>query len=89
MEAYVQKNPAGEVKPPVTHVGVLGWLRSNLFNEHNNHLLFVGRRSPAGSLGIHRQPLDVKRGGMQAGRGCLLVGYIRQLEIYHFRILSV
>jgi general L-amino acid transport system permease protein len=41
MEAYVQKNPAGEVKPPVTHVGVLGWLRSNLFNGWFNSLLSI------------------------------------------------
>ncbi|MGD8519982.1 MAG: amino acid ABC transporter permease [Desulfobacterales bacterium] len=41
MEAYVQKRPAEEVKPPVTSVGVIGWVRSNLFNGWFNSLLTI------------------------------------------------
>ena len=29
------------LKPPVTEIGVLGWLRSNLFNNWYNSLLTV------------------------------------------------
>jgi general L-amino acid transport system permease protein len=41
MEAYVQKNPAKELKPPATSVGVLGWMRSNLFNGWFNSLITI------------------------------------------------
>jgi general L-amino acid transport system permease protein len=41
MEAYVQETPVEAVKPPVTSVGVLGWMRSNLFNGWFNSLLTI------------------------------------------------
>jgi general L-amino acid transport system permease protein len=41
MEAYVQKKPAEELKPPVTSVGVIGWVRSNLFKGWFNSLLTI------------------------------------------------
>ena len=39
MEAYVQEQPAEELKPPVTSVGVVGWARANLFDGWFNSLL--------------------------------------------------
>ena len=41
MEAYVQETPAEELKPPVASVGVIGWVRSNLFNGWFNSLLTI------------------------------------------------
>ena len=41
MDTYVQKTPAGALKPPVTSVGVIGWARSNLFNGWLNSLLTI------------------------------------------------
>ncbi len=39
MEAYVQEQPAEELKPPVTSVGVIGWVKAKLFNGWFNSLL--------------------------------------------------
>jgi len=41
MEAYVQEKPVDAVKPPVASVGVIGWVRSNLFNGWFNSLLTI------------------------------------------------
>ena len=41
MEAYVQEKPAEELKPPVTSVGIIGWVRSNLFKGWFNSLLTI------------------------------------------------
>lgn len=41
MEAYVQEALAEELKPPVTSVGVIGWVRANLFNGWFNSLLTI------------------------------------------------
>lgn len=41
MEAYVQQQSAKELKPPVTSVGVIGWVRANLFNGWFNSLLTI------------------------------------------------
>jgi len=41
MEAYVQEKPADKLKPPVTSVGVIGWVRSNLFKGWFNSLLTI------------------------------------------------
>ncbi len=41
MEAYVQEKPQKELKPPVTSVGVIGWVRSNLFKGWFNSLLTI------------------------------------------------
>ena len=41
MGAYVQDTPAEELKPPVTSVGVIGWIRANLFNGWFNSLLTI------------------------------------------------
>jgi general L-amino acid transport system permease protein len=41
VEAYVQEAPAEELKPPVTSVGVIGWVRANLFNGWFNSLLTI------------------------------------------------
>jgi general L-amino acid transport system permease protein len=41
MEAYVQEKPAEKLKPPVTSVGVIGWLRNNLFKGWFNSLLTI------------------------------------------------
>lgn len=41
MEAYVQEAPAEELKPPVTSVGVIGWVRANLFKDWLNSLLTI------------------------------------------------
>ncbi|MGD9240004.1 MAG: ABC transporter permease subunit, partial [Desulfobacterales bacterium] len=41
MEAYVQKTPAEELKPPLTSVGVIGWVRAKLFNGWFNSLLTI------------------------------------------------
>jgi general L-amino acid transport system permease protein len=41
MEAYVQEKPAEALKPPVTSVGVIGWVRSNLFKGWFNSLLTI------------------------------------------------
>ena len=41
MEAYVQEKPAEELKPPLTSVGIIGWVRSNLFKGWFNSLLTI------------------------------------------------
>ena len=41
MENIRQNYPADEIKPPVTHVGVVGWIRTNLFKGWFNSLLTV------------------------------------------------
>ena len=41
MDAYVQDTPAENLKPPVTSVGVVGWIRANLFNGWFNSLLTI------------------------------------------------
>ena len=41
MEAYLQEKPAEELKPPVTSVGIIGWVRSNLFKGWLNSLLTI------------------------------------------------
>ena len=41
MEAYVQEQTVEELKPPVTSVGVIGWVKSNLFNGWFNSLLTI------------------------------------------------
>jgi general L-amino acid transport system permease protein len=41
MEAYVQETPAETLKPPVTSVGVIGWVRANLFNGWFNSILTI------------------------------------------------
>jgi len=41
MEAYVQEKPAERLKPPVTSVGIIGWVRSNLFKGWFNSLLTI------------------------------------------------
>ena len=41
MEAYVQETPIEELKPPVASVGVIGWIRANLFNGWFNSLLTI------------------------------------------------
>lgn len=41
MDTYVQKTPAEALKPPVTSVGVIGWMRANLFNGWFNSLLTI------------------------------------------------
>jgi general L-amino acid transport system permease protein len=41
MDAYVQDKPAEELKPPVASVGLIGWIRANLFNGWFNSLLTI------------------------------------------------
>ncbi len=41
MESIAEKKPVVDVKPPVTSVGVVGWLRNNLFNGWFNSLLTI------------------------------------------------
>ena len=41
MEAYVQEKPVEELKPPVTSVGAIGWVKANLFNGWFNSLLTI------------------------------------------------
>ena len=41
MEAYVQEEPVEALKPPVTSVGVIGWIRYNLFKGWFNSLLTI------------------------------------------------
>ena len=41
MEAIVEKKPVDEIKPPVTSVGMIGWIRTNLFNGWFNSLLTI------------------------------------------------
>jgi len=41
MEAAVQNSPAEEIKPPATSVGVIGWVKANLFNGWFNSLLTI------------------------------------------------
>ncbi len=36
-----QQNPADEIKPPVTSVGIIGWMKNNLFNNAFNSFLTV------------------------------------------------
>ena len=60
MENVCQNYPADEIKPPVTQVGVVGWIRTNLFKglvklhiDPDNGLFFVDNCSAADSLGIY------------------------------------
>jgi general L-amino acid transport system permease protein len=41
MEAYVQQKTGEVLKPPITSVGVIGWVTSNLFNGWFNSLLTI------------------------------------------------
>jgi general L-amino acid transport system permease protein len=41
MEVYIQQKSAEILKPPVTSVGAVGWIRSNLFNGWFNSLLTI------------------------------------------------
>ena len=41
MEASVQQKPGEVLRPPVTSVGVIGWVKSNLFNGWFNSLLTI------------------------------------------------
>ena len=41
MEAYVQETQVEELKPPVASVGVIGWIRANLFDGWFNSLLTI------------------------------------------------
>jgi len=41
MQDIYQHNPADEIKPPVTQVGVIGWIRTNLFKGWFNSLLTI------------------------------------------------
>jgi len=41
MQDMYQHNPADEIKPPVTQVGVIGWIRTNLFKGWFNSLLTI------------------------------------------------
>ncbi|MGD8261360.1 MAG: amino acid ABC transporter permease [Desulfobacterales bacterium] len=41
MQDIYQHHPADEIKPPVTHVGVIGWIRTNLFKGWFNSLLTI------------------------------------------------
>jgi general L-amino acid transport system permease protein len=42
MEGFVKPTPADDLKPPRASVGILGWIRSNLFNGFLNSLLTLG-----------------------------------------------
>ncbi len=39
METLSRTIDAEEIKPPVTSVGVIGWIRANLFNSVFNSIL--------------------------------------------------
>ncbi len=39
MEEFPRKSPAEPLRPPITHVGVIGWIRANLFNGYLNSFL--------------------------------------------------
>lgn len=41
MDAINLKTAAKEIKPPVTSVGVIGWIRANLFNNFFNSILTI------------------------------------------------
>ncbi len=41
MQDMYQHNPADEIKPPVTQVGVIGWIRTKLFKGWFNSLLTI------------------------------------------------
>lgn len=41
MDEFNTKQKIDEIKPPIAHVGVIGWLRTNLFNGWFNSLLTV------------------------------------------------
>ena len=64
----LQWNRPEIVKPPVTSVGVIGWVRANLFNNIFNSILtlvvylLLGASAPAlYSMGVHRQSLVLHR----------------------------
>ena len=41
MEKADQIKKSEDIKPPVTHVGVIGWIRANLFNGWFNSILTI------------------------------------------------
>ncbi len=59
MQDIDQHNLADEIKPPVTQVGVLGWIRTNLFKglvkllpDHHNSLFALENYPTRVSLGV-------------------------------------
>ena len=96
LEATVGNKPVEDIKPPVTQVGVIGWIRTNLFNGWLNSLLTI---LTLYCLWVIVPPLIrwafidslwLSTGAeCQQSRRCLLVHYPRQYTIYNVRIFSV
>ncbi len=42
MEEYTPEAAYSPMKPPITHTGVIGWIKKNLFNGYLNSLLTLG-----------------------------------------------
>lgn len=41
MEDTIQRPPPGEIRPPVSNVGFIGWMKANLFNGWFNSILTI------------------------------------------------
>ena len=82
------------LKPPITEVGVIGWLRGNLFNSWFNSLLTIAvllllwqTRAAIFQLGVHRQRLEHSGRGLSRHRRRLLVDHPAKYQFYHLRLL--
>src|SRR5512143_2099159 len=41
MEAIIRERQSEQLKPPITSVGFIGWVRGNLFNGYLNSMLTI------------------------------------------------
>ena len=96
MADITQTSPKKEIRPPVVSVGVIGWMKANLFNGWFNSILtvvtlfFLWKTAAAFfSMGFHRQRLEHYRTGVPRGRRRLLVDYFIKFPVYPVRFLSL
>ena len=83
------------LKPPVTSIGVIGWMRFNLFNGAFNSILTIitlfllwKTVPPVFKWAFVDSIWLADSSACRGGRG-LLVCHYRQFQVYYFRILSL
>ena len=96
MEAAVQNTPSEDIKPPATSVGVIGWVRANLFNGWFNSLLTIATIAllyktvpPLVRWAFIDSVWHTTGAGLPRSRGRLLVGHHLQYQIYNLWLLSL
>jgi hypothetical protein len=79
-----------QIRPPVVSVGVIGWIKANLFNGWFNSaltivtLFFMWKTVPP----LFRWAF-LDRTGVSRCRRCLLVDYFIEFSVYPVRFLSL